>query len=99
MKVTTNHQWRRPLYGYELPENTRAAFDHINDEDLFVKYKGKYYDLSDMVVIPDLRTGIIPELREHGWSACVDGSAWDCLVFAFRYDGGDLLIKVGHATW
>ena len=56
MKITTNHQPRQLLYGYELPETQRKEFDYIPDEDFdhhdFFLYKGNYYDPSEFMLPP-----------------------------------------------
>ena len=106
MKITTNHHWHFPVYGHELTYKERDEFDYLDDEEVairdFLRYKGEVYDLGDLMLIPEASKsppGPIKTLREQGWEAYADGSAFHCTVFAFDHTGPYVQVKVGVASW
>ena len=66
MKIISNNHWHNFLYGYELPESVRADFDYLDDisEGTFLKYRGRYYDLSEFSAISGT---IAPHPQRPGW--------------------------------
>lgn len=73
IKIISNNQPRRILYGFELPESTRNEFDYLNDEEYsdraFFRYKGQYYDIGDaMRINPSDSFNCAPEMNQwHGY--------------------------------
>lgn len=72
VKVTTDHKWKNLLYGYELPESVLSDFDYIEPEELptrsFIKYKGGYYDVGDIMRIDPEREHYPEEFKSwHGY--------------------------------
>lgn len=76
MKIRTNNQPRRILYGCELTESERQEFDYIEDidfADCFVRYKGRVYDLGEFARITKV---VAPHPQREGWENW-DGYASD----------------------
>ena len=55
MEIITNYQNRHFLYGDEIPETVlNSDFDYLSEDekiDGFMKYKGRYYHVSEFMVI------------------------------------------------
>jgi hypothetical protein len=49
--IKTSNVPRQTIYGYELPENIKKDFDHIEDLSWsdFILYKGNYYHTNDFI--------------------------------------------------
>lgn len=92
--VTTNNQPRQLIYGYELPENKRADFDYIPEDEFefhdFVKYKDEFYDMDEIMRIPN-DSG---DLKD--WDGYVGQSTFDCILVKLVDDES---VIVGHALW
>lgn len=58
MKIKTNNQPRKMLYGYQLTDEQKSDFDYVEDIDAsdFVKYKGVIYSMGDFMLLGDNRT-------------------------------------------
>ena len=82
LTVKTNGHYNHMFYGYELPDKVKKDFDYIEDIDSanFIKYKGHYYSVGDLMRC----TG---ELADMGWQGYESGSAFSGVVFKFdEYD-------------
>lgn len=57
LTIVTNHKPRPVLCMYDLPKKVQVEFDYLEDEQYsdyrFVKYKGWYYDIGDMMMAPE----------------------------------------------
>lgn len=96
--VTTNNRERELKSWHDLPEEDRADFDYVTDEEernspRFVRFRDYWLDTSDT-------EGLAPHrLRALGWDTYLTTSFFDGIVFRhFDRDGyelGDTVI-VGH---
>lgn len=90
--ITTNHHVRETIDGWNVPADVRAEFDYVDWEAIdkgedsrdFVKYRGQWVDLSDVMVAPD-------SLKALGWDGFNADSYWSGLAFRyFDRDGYEL---------
>jgi hypothetical protein len=86
--ITNNHQ-RQMACLAELPDNVRADFDYVNEDERycprFVQYKGHWYDVYDAQVIT--REARYP----MGWAMAVTEdsplASWDGIVSETFFSG------------
>ena len=70
LTIKTDHKWKNFLYGYELTDKEKAAFDYIDVEEIdsrdFLRYRGILYDPNDF-----MRTGShgCPFKDWHGYAS------------------------------
>lgn len=66
MQIICNNQKRPIVYGFELSEKERAAFDYLDniDESIFFRYKRQVYDLGEFSAIT---RSIAPHPQRQGW--------------------------------
>lgn len=96
MEITTNHQWRNLLYGYELTAKELAQFDYFEPEEIaeqdFFRYRGYTYCLADFT-----RTEADSNLALLGWHGSYADSVWGGVLVAVSEDGDS--VKVASAYW
>ena len=67
MKIICNNKPRKFIYGYELSDKERRAFDYLAPEDLdvheFVRYKGCLYDTGEFMRV----THSVANCQREGW--------------------------------
>lgn len=86
MNIITNNQERQFLLGCDVPENVFVhEYEHLEiseSSDNFIKYRGKYYHLSDFIMIEKTK----PETDRKQFNY------WDGYLTETAFSG--ILIKV-----
>jgi len=93
MKITTNHNRREIIDGFELTASEREQFDYLDwarldegrDSASFFRYRGELYDLGNFM------RNSAPE----GWDAGVADSAFSGIVVKLANEDGEDMIIVG----
>jgi hypothetical protein len=89
---TTNNHVREIVDGWEVPADVRTDFDYIDweavdngsDSASFVKYRGDWHDLGDVMLAPD-------SIRRHGYDGFNSDSHWSGVAYRyFDRDGNNL---------
>lgn len=87
MIITTNHNWRLSLYGYQLTDQEQAEFDWLDwgkDGDAwgetFFKYKGQVYSLDEFMWVS-------PGSPFEGWDGYHSDSFFSGVVVRLADDG------------
>lgn len=84
MEIITNFRYRNFLYGYEIPETVlNSDFDYLSEDektDGFMKYKGRYYHVSEFMLIPD--NSPFP----GNWQGYYSDSAFSGVLVSFSRD-------------
>lgn len=84
MEIITNYQNRHFLYGDEIPETVlNSDFDYLSEDektDGFMKYKGRYYHVSEFMRIPE--NSPFP----GGWQGYHSDSAFSGVLVSFSRD-------------
>ena len=66
-QIRTNHHWREPVCFHDLPENERADFDYIEDDDRYSPrlfcYRGTWHDVGEFFRIAPMSNGDPHALR------------------------------------
>ena len=91
IKIITNHVPRPIVYGWELTDKERAEFDYYDDEELdsnmFFRYKGHVYDLSDFERV----TPMIRPFHPY-WHGYMSDSFFSGILFRFVEDDDESCI-------
>jgi hypothetical protein len=94
MKVITNNKPRGVVYGFELTPKERADFDYLSEDELmdrtFVKYKGQFYDLGDVMAFRHGVDFLPPEFS--GWQGYVGDSFFSGVVFRYPPENDETVI-------
>ena len=94
MEITTNHQWRNLLCGYELTDTELAQFDYFEPEEIaehnFFRYLGYTYCLADFT-----RVDPNDSLALLGWYGIHADSVWGGVLVTISEDGEQ--VKVAYA--
>lgn len=98
--VITNNVPRETVDAWELPADVRADFDYVDwaavdagegDAGPFVRYRGEWYDLSD---VPSV--GIHPAGPEYdwldAWHGIVSDTFYSGVVFRYPDDRDDVVV-------
>lgn len=85
MKIITNNHWRKPVYGFELPEKIRAEFSYLKDLDdlIFIKYKGEYL-LDEFMRIDNTMLLHTQEFKD--WQGYMSDSFFSGLLIRYSED-------------
>lgn len=82
--VTTNHHWREIVDASQLPTKAREEFDYLDWQAIeageesasFVRYRGDWYDLGDVMLSPD-------SIAALGYDGFNSDSYWSGVAFKF----------------
>jgi len=97
MEIITNNQNRPFLYGYEIPETVlNSDFDWLDDEeksDGFIKYRGRFYHVSEFSAITPASSDISPSRGHYDhenslkdWHGIYTDSAFSGVLVKFSDD-------------
>ena len=90
MNIITNNHQRQMACLAELPDNVRADFSYIMDDERycprFVQYKGCWYDVYDSQSVT----------RDKGWDGIVSETFFSGVLF--RFVGDDEVIVGRYFT-
>ncbi|MDD3494131.1 MAG: hypothetical protein PHZ19_11615 [Candidatus Thermoplasmatota archaeon] len=93
LRITTNGHPRPILYGWELTDEEKEEFDHLDDDELdehdFVRYKGQVYDLGEFERIPVHRDG---PLFPGNWSGYHPDSFFSGILVRYLEDDDDNVV-------
>jgi hypothetical protein len=95
--ITNNHQ-RQMACLAELPDNVRADFDYVNEDERycprFVQYKGHWYDVYDTQVLEQSRLppGPLFKLAAGGWDGIVSETFFSGVLFRFVADEDQVIV-------
>jgi hypothetical protein len=83
MQVITNNVSRPVIYGYELTDEEKAEFDHLDflmdDGHLseFFRYKGEVYEIRDFQMIPHNATEMF------GWDGYISDTFFSGILIKY----------------
>jgi hypothetical protein len=94
MKIITNNKPRGIVYGFELTPKERSEFDYLTDAELetrsFVKYKGQFYDLGDVMGFQHGKDCLDPVFA--CWQGYVSESYFSGVVFRYPPENDETII-------
>ena len=96
LEIITDYKWKHFKYRYEVPEKVlESEFDHLEDDekhDGFIKYRNKWYHVSDFMAVHNpVYTPDPPEwLRQ--WDGYLNDSFLSGVVIKVSEDGESYMI-------
>jgi hypothetical protein len=92
MNIITNNHQRQMACLAELPDNVRADFDYVNEDERycprFVRYLGHWYDVLDAQFI----TRELGSDQFKGWDGIVSETFFSGVLFRFVADEDQVIV-------
>ena len=94
MNITTNHQWRTFVPGYELTFAEREDFDYLDDIDAhdFIRYRGSVIDPGEFMRIDQTMLLHDSNAGMERWQCYQSDSYFSGLLIRFSGDGEEYQI-------